>query len=54
VPKQTIVSDLMNLLTSEEYADVTFIVGGDKRFKAHKCIIANRCEVFYNMFAHGM
>jgi BTB/POZ domain len=44
----------MNMLETGNFADVTFVVGGNTKIRAHKCIIANRCKVFLNMFAHGM
>ena len=41
------------MLDSENFADVTFVVG-DTKVKAHKCILASRSSFFENMFSVGM
>ena len=38
-------SDLLDLLKSKEHTDVTFLVN-EKRFPAHKIILAARCTYF--------
>jgi hypothetical protein len=45
--------DLLNMLDSENFADVTFILG-ETKLKAHKCILAARSSFFENMFSVGM
>ncbi|XP_002732994.1 BTB/POZ domain-containing protein 9-like [Saccoglossus kowalevskii] len=42
-----------NLFLSEEYSDITFIVE-DKRFYAHRVILAARCEYFRALLFGGM
>ena len=45
--------DLLEILQSENFADVTFVIG-DAKVKAHKCILASRSSFFNNMFSVGM
>ena len=53
VPDPTLSKDMITLLGSETFADVTFVLG-EAKFKAHRCILASRCQVFNNMFSVGM
>jgi hypothetical protein len=44
--------DMSRLLNSQDFGDIKFIVGEDKRvFFGHKCVLGTRCEVFRAMFA---
>lgn len=54
VPEPTILKDMVQMLETGTFADVTFVLGGDYKFKAHKCILASRCNFFSNMFNAGM
>ena len=53
VPEPQMSKDLLRMLESENFADVTFVVG-DTKVKAHKCILASRSNFFENMFSVGM
>lgn len=53
VPEPTIYKDMINMLDSGTFADVTFVLG-DTKFKGHKCILASRCNFFASMFTVGM
>jgi hypothetical protein len=53
VPEPQMPKDLLRMLESEHFADVTFVVG-DTKVKAHKCILASRSNFFENMFSVGM
>lgn len=44
---------LGNLVTGEEYSDVTFLVEG-KCFPAHRIILASRCQYFRALLYNGM
>lgn len=54
VPEPKLHNDMRGMLESGLHADVTFVLEGGQKMKAHKCIIASRCEVFSNMFLHSM
>ena len=54
VPEQKLSFDMQGLLETGLHSDVTFTVEGGHKIKAHKCIIATRCQVFSNMFSHSM
>jgi len=45
--------DLLKMLETGKFADVTFVVG-DTKVKAHKCILASRSDFFESMFSHNM
>ncbi|XP_073841582.1 speckle-type POZ protein-like [Musca autumnalis] len=45
-----IADDFANILSSEEYSDVTLVAQGGVTFKAHKVILCARSEVFAAMF----
>jgi len=45
--------DLLKMLDSGNFADVTFVLG-ETKVKAHKCILASRSNFFENMFNAGM
>jgi len=53
VPQANLHRDLLNLLETGEFADVTFIIS-ETRIKGHKCILASRSSFFKNMFTVGM
>jgi speckle-type POZ protein len=42
------------MLTDGIFSDVTFILEGDTRIKAHKAILASRCETFKMMLSSHM
>ena len=44
---------MITLFETGLFADVTFVLS-DTKFKAHRCILASRCQVFNNMFSVGM
>lgn len=46
--------DLRGLLDDSLFSDVTFILDNKSQFKAHKAILASRCEVFKNMLMSSM
>ena len=51
LPGDTFQSAVLNMLDSEELADVTFIIGESKeRVSAHKFVLALRSSVFKAMF----
>lgn len=41
------------MLETGSFSDVTIVLG-DTKFKAHKCILASRCNFFANMFTLDM
>ena len=53
VPQANLHRDLLSLLDTGEFSDVTFIIN-DTRIKGHKCILASRSNFFKNMFTVGM
>ena len=53
MPQANLHRDLLNLLETGEFADVTFIIS-ETRIKGHKCILASRSSFFKNMFTVGM
>ncbi len=53
VPEPQISKDLLRMLESGKFADVTFVLG-DTKIKAHKCILASRSNFFESMFSVGM
>jgi len=46
---QKYVSQIKDLYTTMNFADIVFVVG-DERFSAHKVILSTRCEFFANLF----
>ncbi|XP_038048563.1 BTB/POZ domain-containing protein 19-like [Patiria miniata] len=43
---------MKKLINSKDFSDIKFIVGDSrKQVRAHRCILASRCEVFRAMFA---
>ncbi|XP_022101794.1 BTB/POZ domain-containing protein 19-like isoform X2 [Acanthaster planci] len=43
---------MKRLINSKDFSDIKFIVGDSrKQIRAHRCILASRCEVFRAMFA---
>ena len=53
VPQANLHKDMLNLLETGEFSDVTFIIS-ETRIKGHKCILASRSSFFKNMFTVGM
>lgn len=53
VPQPSLPKDMLHLLESGQFADVTFVIG-DQRMKGHKAILASRSNFFKNMFTVGM
>mmetsp|Transcript_40908 Transcript_40908/g.53597 ORF Transcript_40908/g.53597 Transcript_40908/m.53597 type:complete len:131 (+) Transcript_40908:1073-1465(+) len=53
VPQANLHRDMLNLLDTGEFSDVTFIIN-ETRIKGHKCILASRSSFFKNMFTVGM
>ena len=53
VPQAHLYRDMLNLLDTGEFSDVTFIIN-ETRIKGHKCILASRSSFFKNMFTVGM
>lgn len=53
VPQPNLSRDLLSLLESSSFADVTFVIG-DSRIRGHRCILASRSNFFKNMFTVGM
>jgi len=53
VPAPSLPTDMIALLESGTFADVTFVIN-DTRIKGHKCILASRSKFFDNMFSVGM
>jgi hypothetical protein len=53
VPQPSLPKDMLTLLESGQFADVTFVIG-DQRIKGHKAILATRSNFFKNMFTSGM
>lgn len=47
--KSTLHTDLLKLLETEDNADITFMVQGE-RIKAHKGVLSARCDYFQKMF----
>lgn len=45
---------MKSLLNDELFSDVTFVCEDGVKIKAHKAILASRCEVFRNMLTSGM
>lgn len=41
------------MLENGLFSDVTIVLG-DTKFKAHKCILASRCNFFASMFSLDM
>ncbi len=48
------IKDMLNMLEQGIFADVTFVLSDGIKFKAHKCILASRCNFFASMFNVGM
>lgn len=47
-------SDMAKIVDNEEFSDIAFVVGAEKKkIFAHKIILAARCEVFRAMFAEA-
>lgn len=44
----------MNLMTDGSFSDVSFILEDGSVIKAHKAILASRCEVFKSMLTSAM
>ena len=53
MPQPNLSRDLLSLLESSSFADVTFVIG-DSRIRGHRCILASRSNFFKNMFTVGM
>ena len=53
VPQPNMHSEMLHLLESGEFSDVTFVIN-DTRIRGHKCILASRSSFFKNMFTVGM
>ena len=53
VPQPYLHKDMLSLLESGEFSDVTFVIN-DTRIKGHRCILASRSSFFKNMFTVGM
>lgn len=53
MPQPNLPNELLTLLESSEFSDVTFIIG-DSRIRGHRCILASRSSFFKNMFTVGM
>jgi len=53
VPQPSLPKEMLGLLESGAFSDVTFIIN-DTRIKGHKCILASRSNFFKNMFTLGM
>lgn len=45
--------ELLTLLDSGQFSDVTFVIGENK-IRGHRCILACRSNFFKNMFTVGM
>ena len=53
MPQANLHKDMLRLLETGEFSDVTFIIN-ETRIKGHKCILASRSSFFKNMFTVGM
>ena len=53
IPETSMSKDLLSMLETGKFGDVTFAVG-DKKIVAHKCILASRSVFFEKMFSLGM
>lgn len=53
VPQPSLPRDMLCMLESGEFSDVTFVIG-ESRIRGHRCILANRSNFFKNMFTVGM
>ena len=55
VPQSSLATDMRLLMKDTTFSDVTFILeDGNHEIPAHKCIVAQRCEVFKNMLTSSM
>jgi speckle-type POZ protein len=54
VPPSTLADDFGELFSNEDFADITFVVGGTARFKAHKAVLTVRSPVLAGQFKSGM
>jgi len=53
VPQANLHRDMLSMLETGEFSDVTFIIN-ETRIKGHRCILASRSSFFKNMFTVGM
>jgi hypothetical protein len=53
VPQPSLPRDMLSMLESGEFSDVTFVIG-ESRIRGHRCILASRSNFFKNMFTVGM
>ena len=53
-PPSTLRKDLKNLMKEGYFSDVSFILEDGSVIKAHKAILASRCEVFKTMLTSSM
>jgi hypothetical protein len=53
VPQPSLPRDMLSLLESGEFSDVSFVIG-ENRIRGHRCILASRSNFFKNMFTVGM
>ena len=53
MPQPSLPKEMMCLLESGQFADVTFVIG-DAKIRGHRCILASRSNFFTNMFTVGM
>ena len=54
VPQSTLAVDFGELYANEDFADITFVVGGTARFKAHRAVLTVRSPVLAGQFKSGM
>lgn len=50
----TLRRDMKNMLNDELFSDIIFVLEGKNTIKAHKAILASRCEVFRSMISSSM